>query len=586
MINLNNHKITIFITAFVFIYFSIILYSGYFSDDAYSSQVKGTLAYESKNLLGYTIKTILGWIIGSGRLLILNQFQYFIFYFIENLFFYKFLIILLLIINFLLFNKLNYEITNSKNYSLYITIFSILSIQLREYHDPILGFHGFLIVLSILFFLQLLLLIEYTKNHNKTLFYISLIIFGICHLMYELAFIFLFLNLIFLQIREANFKKNIRILKFYFFVFVFAIFIFSLLQIRVHFFSINQAPDYKIFTNFFDIFFYAKILLIQILSALPGIYFFSIFEEIIFDKFLIFSVSIIFSSFLIFMFISKKTGIFINIKNGKTSVINRRSFLLYSILLSSIPASIILISSHNEYLLTKGIGYGYIFNFFSCYGFGYIIYFILISLNKLNKFFIIGPIIILFFLNSLSNINTVLKSNIIYKYPDKIFLDASRKGLFNELNDKSILIRHMKYPSDFKWNFYSKLNIKLNIIDFVNPTEKNFLDLVENGKINKLNNNQFEIKFLNNKIWISHYFYDIKGRHNGQYILAEVDKLIYEKPTNKIIKAETKNLKIFQQYKNKIYRVNLDKNIDFVKLIFQESQNPIKYFLHFDLYQY
>tara|TARA_B100000575_G_scaffold242648_1_gene206099 strand:+ start:912 stop:1451 length:540 start_codon:yes stop_codon:yes gene_type:complete len=179
-----------------------------------------------------------------------------------------------------------------------------------------------------------------------------------------------------------------------------------------------------------------------------------------------------------------------------------------------------------------------------------------------------------------------LKSNIIYKYPDKIFLDASRKGLFNELNDKSILIRHMKYPSDFKWNFYSKLNIKLNIIDFVNPTEKNFLDLVENGKINKLNNNQFEIKFLNNKIWISHYFYDIKGRHNGQYILAEVDKLIYEKPTNKIIKAETKNLKIFQQYKNKIYRVNLDKNIDFVKLIFQESQNPIKYFLHFDLYQY
>jgi len=261
-----------------------------------------------------------------------------------------------------------------------------LSIQLREYHDPVLAFHGFLIVLSILFFLQLLLLIEYTKNYNKTLLYISLIIFGICHFMYELAFTFLFLNLIFLQIKDANLKKNIHILKFYFFVFLFAIFIFLILQIRVHFFSTNQAPDYKIFTNLFDIFFYPKILLIQILSALPGVYFSSIFEEIVFDKFLIFFVSIIFSSFLIFMFISMKAGIFINIKNEKKSVINRRSILLYSILLFSIPASIILISSHNEYLLTKGIGYGYIFNFFSCYGFGYIIYFILISLNKLSKF--------------------------------------------------------------------------------------------------------------------------------------------------------------------------------------------------------
>lgn len=586
MNSLRHHKITIFLTVFVFIYFSIILYSGYFSDDSYSAQIKGALAYEDKNLLNYTIKTIFGWIIGSGRLQIFSSFQYFVFYFIENLIFYKFFIILLLIINFQLFNKLNYEITNSKKYSLYITIFSILSIQLRDYHDPVLGFHGFLIVLSILFFLQLLLLIEYTKNYNKTLLYISLIIFCICHFMYEIAFTFLFLNLIFLQIKDANFKKNIQILKFYFFVFIFAIFIFTLLQIRVHFFSFNKAPDYKIITNILDIMSYAKILLIQILSAFPGIYFFSIFKNIIFDKFLIFFVSIIFSSFLIFMFISKNTILLINKENKKKSIINKTSILLYSILLFSIPAFIILVSSHNEHLLTKGIGFGYIFNFFSSYGFGYIIYFILISLNKINKFFIIGSIIILFFFNSISNVNTVLKSNIVYKYPDKIFLDASRKGLFSELKDKSILIRHMRYPSDFKWNFYSKLNIKLNIIDLINPSKKSFLDLIKKGKINNLNENQLEIKFLNNKIWISHYFFDRKGRPNGQYILAEVDNLTYEKKTNRIIKIETKNLKIFQQYKNKIYTVNLDRNINFTKLVFQENQNPIKYFLHFDLYQY
>ena len=39
-------------------------------------------------------------------------------------------------------------------------------------------------------------------------------------------------------------------------------------------------------------------------------------------------------------------------------------------------------------------------------------------------------------------------------------------------------------------------------------------------------------------------------------------------------------------HENKIYLVNLNENIDFIKIIFQENQNPVKYFLHFDLYQY
>ena len=237
-------------------------------------------------------------------------------------------------------------------------------------------------------------------------------------------------------------------------------------------------------------------------------------------------------------------------------------------------------------MLTRGIGYGYIFNFVSCYGFGYIVYCCLINFDKLNKFLISGLITILFFLNTFSNINTVLKSNIIYKYPEQLFFDASKKGLFYDLNDKSILIRHMKYPSDFKWNFYSKLEKKLNILDVVNISKKNLSDLIYQGNQNYLGNNQYEIKFLKNKIWASHYFYDHKGRQNGQYILAEIEKLVYEKQTNKIIKLETRNLKVYQQHKNKIYLVNLNENIDFIKIIFQENQNPVKYFLHFDLYQY
>ena len=586
MNNLKNKKNEIFLIFFVFIFFSIILFSGYFSDDAYSSQIKGILAYEDKNLFNYTTKTIFGWVIGSGRLLILNQFQYLIFYLIENIYLYKLFIILLLIINFQLFYKLSDKIINSQTYSLYIAIFSVLSIQLREFHDPVLGFHGFMIVLSILFLSQILLLIKYIENQNKLLLYISLTIFTICHLMYELAFTFLFLNFFLLQIRNSDFKKNINILKKYFFIFITIIFIFLLLQFRVNYFSNNQAPDYKIFTNILNILSFVEVLFIQITSAIPTIYFFSIINEIIFDKFLIFFFLLISSTFFLLMLVSNKVQLIKNLENKKISIENKKNILVYSILLYCLPAFIILVSSHNEHLLTRGIGYGYIFNFVSCYGFGYIVYCCLINFDKLNKFLISGLITILFFLNTFSNINTVLKSNIIYKYPEQLFFDASKKGLFYDLNDKSILIRHMKYPSDFKWNFYSKLEKKLNILDVVNISKKNLSDLIYQGNQNYLGNNQYEIKFLKNKIWASHYFYDHKGRQNGQYILAEIENLVYEKQTNKIIKLETRNLKVYQQHKNKIYLVNLNENIDFIKIIFQENQNPVKYFLHFDLYQY
>tara|TARA_A100000164_G_C21934681_1_gene787441 strand:+ start:642 stop:2402 length:1761 start_codon:yes stop_codon:yes gene_type:complete len=586
MNNLKNNKNEIFLSFFVFIYFSIILFSGYFSDDAYSSQIKGILAYEDKNLFNYTTKTIFGWVIGSGRLLILNQFQYLIFYLIENIYLYKLFIIVLLIINFQLFYKLNNKIINSQTYSLYIAIFSVLSIQLREFHDPVLGFHGFMIVLSILFLSQILLLIKYIENQNKSLLYISLTIFTICHLMYELAFTFLFLNFFLLQIRNSDFKKNINILKKYFFIFITIIFIFLLLQFRVNYFSSNQAPDYKIFTNILNILSFVEVLFIQITSAIPTIYFFSIINEIIFDKFLIFFFLLITSTFFLLILISNKVQLIKNLENKKISIKNKKNILVYSVLLYCLPAFIILVSSHNEHLLTRGIGYGYIFNFVSCYGFGYVVYCCLINFDKLNKFLISGLIMILFFLNTFSNINTVLKSNIIYKYPEQLFFDASKKGLFYDLNDKSILIRHMKYPSDFKWNFYSKLKKKLNILDVVNISKKNLSDVIFEGNQNDLGNNQYEIKFLKNKIWASHYFYDHKGRQNGQYILAEIENLVYEKQTNKIIKLETRNLKVYQQHKNKIYLVNLNENIDFIKIIFQKNQNPVKYFLHFDLYQY
>lgn len=146
-----------FLILFTTSYFFVILNSGYFSDDAYSQQIKGFLEYEDQNLFSHTLKTIKGWIVGSGRMLIFSSYHFILFYFLENLIIYKIIVLIVLTLVFSLFYFINIIIFKLKKIPLLLTIFSILSLQLREFHDPILGFHGFIPFLALLYLIQFLI---------------------------------------------------------------------------------------------------------------------------------------------------------------------------------------------------------------------------------------------------------------------------------------------------------------------------------------------------------------------------------------------------------------------------------------------
>ena len=110
------------------------------------------------------------------------------------------------------------------------------------------------------------------------------------------------------------------------------------------------------------------------------------------------------------------------------------------------------ISPHKEEVLDKGFGYGYIFNFFSCFGFGYLILFFFSFFKKIYFKLILFFIFMISVMNSISNLKTVLNSNIVYKYPDRIISKAIKKGIFDKIYDDQIVIRQMRYPSDWVWN--------------------------------------------------------------------------------------------------------------------------------------
>lgn len=189
-------------------------------------------------------------------------------------------------------------------------------------------------------------------------------------------------------------------------------------------------------------------------------------------------------------------------------------------------------------------------------------------------------------MNSISNLKTVLNSNVVYKYPDRIISKAIKKGIFQSIYDDQLVIRQMRYPSDWIWNYVSKTNKKIFLI---NPNEiKKANKILNLTKLNKKEKNGTNVNLSTSKedIWAIHYFFDPNGLKNGQFFLGKVDEIILNKKQDMIIKAKVNNMLIYQEYRNRLYKLNLNYSIDFIKLIYDIDQKPIKYFVHTELKKY
>lgn len=577
-----TNKYVIFLSLFTLSYFYIILFSGYFSDDAYSYQIKGYLKFTDRTLLGQTFKTILGWCIGSGRLLIFSQYHHILFYFIENLYFYKLLILILLLGNFYVLYLLLLKLLKTEKEALIISCFSMLSLQLREFHDAILGFHGLIPLLSLFFLLQVYFLIIFFEIKKNYFLYYSLFFFLVSQLMYELSFLFFFFNIIILRIFCGNFKKTILLLKYHFFIFCLIIVIFVILQIRVNYFSQYKTPDYKIISFSFELKIFLKTFIYQVVSGLPGTYFLSQFKNINFDlqsiKYFLFYLIIFFLvQIFIFKTLNKQT-------NSKTLIHkNKLNILICGIIFFVAPSLLLTITPHSKEVFYAGFGFGYIFNFFSSLGLSFFGILILSYFKRIGLKIIYTLILIVAPLNSITNIQTVLNSNKIYKYPEIIISKAVKKGILNDLYDDDILIRHKRFASDSVWNYSGKSNKNLIILNPYEVLENQ--SFKNNSKIITNSNNEFTQYDLKNKrIFILHYFFNEKGFNKGNFFFAKVNSFTEFKQN--IISIDVTNLKFYEENRNRLIEINLDESINFIKIIYDNDQNPKKYVEEINLKKY
>ena len=573
---------------FSFISLASLFNSGFFSDDAYQSQIHGLFIERGTNLFTHTLAEIKGWI-SQGRIFPLTNLSFTFFYFLyDNILIYKFFNILTISFCLVFFYKFLYSYLKNSSLAFITTLIALSSFQFRLWHDPIQGFHILLPLTTLFFLLSIYYFQKYLEFEDQKDLKISFIFFVIMILHYEVTYSLIFVYPILYYSYKKNIFKIFSTLKNY--VYFFCSLILLTIGIRINnFFSDKNVYSSLDLGNPFGT---LKAFLIQYTSAIPLSYVYRTKEKLIKNFTETYDVIfLLFVFYLLFVFTKKiiNSNLNFDIKN----------LFLVSLIISGGPALISAVTGHKNELLAIGYGFGYLPVFIQYFGTSILFMIIFIILIKVIKIKLLKQILCIIFslgltstlyINILSNRYVVEEANKTYKYP-RVLLEASlKKGLFDNLIDDTVIIRKMRYAHDWMW-FHATYSKK--VFDLCEPKslfvagnnclskKYYFKELFENK--NLLENKLLDVSKKN--IYSYSYNFDLSGKDIGQVFLAKIEKIQF-KSDEKIAKMLVNELFVYQQKKDRIFRLYFENGLDFVKIMNDDKEPPIAYMVHTELNKY
>ncbi|MFO1463164.1 MAG: hypothetical protein U1F66_05260 [bacterium] len=193
---------------------SPLLTTGFLGDDFHHSSYRGIIQLSRNTLLQENYAVVSGWIHQFYRFFPLQSYFIYLFYFVPNLLIYKIFILSLVGLNLLLFGYFIGRITKSPWLSVLAVAIMPIFFQFRVFHDPILGFFGFLQILALLLFGSLILFQSYLEKGKRGYYYSSIFLYCLGLLGYELfypLFLLYWLTLSFTS-PKRSFPSKLKIL--------------------------------------------------------------------------------------------------------------------------------------------------------------------------------------------------------------------------------------------------------------------------------------------------------------------------------------------------------------------------------------
>lgn len=542
----------------------ILIYTGFNGDDSYNTQIAGRMIDESISLRELILSQTRDWFLNNKRILLSYFFIYPVFYYFDSYLYIKVITIGFVFFSIALFYKFFYSIIKNKSFVFLTSFIILVSIQLRNWHDPILIFPSHLLpYLAVIFFLSLLAFDKYLKNNKLIFLFISLFLFTWSIGSYEINIVLTPLYFLLCFLHKPNlvfvFKKSLGHILIIFLYFIFYI-------IAEFSFPAESTNAYPTFSSF-NFLLFTQAFLIQLTSAFPFSYLFANYSNIEINLYFFDYVILFFSAVILFQILIKLSNH--EIEKRKLNFLFFSSLILF--IFPVIPAAL---SSHQNEIISSGFGYGYITVYYQYFGFSILISLIIYKFSKLFKDSFVKKICLsilsitlAFFLilNTSTNRFVALQTNFAHKFPQELQTLSISKGLMSEVDSDDLLIRSMRHANDWKWSYFKQLNIKFNICDFLNQNYSigevglvNFSDCFNDGAFDKINVEKNIIKFIPKKdVWFSSFNVDkIKGK-NGQAFFGKINSLYISTLTGNPIYIEGTVTKSYNQNENLIFTHNV-----------------------------
>lgn len=574
--SLNKYSLINFLIIASSIYFLFpLLQSGYVSDDAYNSLIKGSMLEKNQTFKKYVLDLNWRWLKHSGRLYPIEHFsQTFLFYFINNLFIFKIIKLIIILLS-IYFFRLNIIIfSKSKFIGNLCVLILLIFFQFRQWHDPILGFAVLIPLICFFLFSSLYYFQIFLENGKKKYLFRSLILYLLLLLTYEISYPLIVLYIVIAFFKSNLFKDIYLKLKFHYLL------LFLIIIITIYF-RLNVGEDaYPSLDQNFLLIPFLKSFGIQIFSGLS----FSYFPRLKIN--FIENLQII--DLYLFVFFSIIFYLLINLNSQKINYQKILQIFILGMLIVLSQSFMVAISGHKNDIINMGLGFGYLPVLLEYFGFSliYLSIFLMIFL-RIEKRYIKNLFCIFFSLCltingaiNISNNNYVVhETNKFYKYPR----DLLKKGLSNKENNNikksTIIVRNWRFPHDINW-FYSKHTNKLFcIIDFNKSIIDSDFSWPSECALKKLNFAGNKIIFDDSEIIYSvSYNFDDTGNQEGQLYYAKIDQIIIDEQTKKIFELKSKELVIYNEKENKFKNFVFENNYNFVDIIKQDrkKKNEVK----------
>lgn len=244
-----------------------LLHSGYYSDDMVNSSIRGQILLENISFVHYWINFVIYMFKDQGRFIPVSIFTLVaVSYYFYNLFLYKALILVLIIINIYLFGYFIKIVFKEIYFAYILMLCAPICFQFRLYHDPILSFAGHLQFFFCYLMCSLIFLQKYLDHNDRLYLVISLILFNVSLYAYEISVPLALLIFILIFDHFKNLKLSLR----RYLPFIYSIFISIIINLVVRF-AVNK--EYSGITFNFNLVLIVKTLFMQSFSSIPLSYY-------------------------------------------------------------------------------------------------------------------------------------------------------------------------------------------------------------------------------------------------------------------------------------------------------------------------